>query len=140
VPTSGQKLRSARKRSGLTQAQLAEQAGVNRTTLSTWENDANPPQAAEAVRLARACGTTVEAIWGDGVQLPTVPGELSQLWTQLPSDDRARVLDYARRLNQGPGLVSRAADKGPKYEAGRDLEHKSHDKRKHHRKNKDSKA
>ena len=57
------RLREERLRRGLTQAQLAESIGVSRKTINTVENGIFVPSTVLALRLARALGTTVEALF-----------------------------------------------------------------------------
>ncbi|BCW89791.1 hypothetical protein sos41_29580 [Alphaproteobacteria bacterium SO-S41] len=59
-------MRDARTAVGLTQAQLAEKIGVSRKTINTVENGVFIPSTVLALKLARALGTTVEALF----QLP----------------------------------------------------------------------
>ena len=56
-------LREARTAAGLTQAQLAEKIGVSRKTINTVENGVFIPSTVLALKLARALGTTVEALF-----------------------------------------------------------------------------
>ena len=56
-------LREERIRRGLTQAQLAESIGVSRKTINTVENGIFVPSTVLALRLAKALGTTVEALF-----------------------------------------------------------------------------
>ena len=60
------RLREERARLNLTQADLAMMASVSRKTINTVENGIFIPSTDLALRLARALGTTVEAIF----QLP----------------------------------------------------------------------
>jgi putative transcriptional regulator len=60
------RLREERARLNLTQADLATMASVSRKTINTVENGVFIPSTDLALRLARALGTTVEAIF----QLP----------------------------------------------------------------------
>jgi len=60
------RLREERARLSLTQADLATMAKVSRKTINTVENGIFIPSTDLALRLARALGTTVEAIF----QLP----------------------------------------------------------------------
>lgn len=53
-------IRSAR---GLTQAALADQAGVSRKTINTVENGVFVPSVLLALKLAQVLGTTVEALF-----------------------------------------------------------------------------
>jgi putative transcriptional regulator len=59
-------LRQARAERGWTQAELAERVGVSRKTINTVENGVFIPSTTLALKLARAMGTTVEALF----QLP----------------------------------------------------------------------
>ena len=60
------RLREERSRLGLTQADLATWVGVSRKTINTVENGVFIPSTVLALRLARALGTSVEALF----QLP----------------------------------------------------------------------
>jgi putative transcriptional regulator len=59
-------LRDARALRGLTQADLATMVGVSRKTINTVENGIFVPSTVLSLRLARALGTSVEALF----QLP----------------------------------------------------------------------
>jgi putative transcriptional regulator len=57
------RLRHLRAERNLTQAALAEQVGVSRKTINTVENGVFVPSALLALKLARALGCPVEAIF-----------------------------------------------------------------------------
>lgn len=57
------RLRELRAERDLTQAALAERVGVSRKTINTVENGIFVPSAALALKLARALGCPVEAIF-----------------------------------------------------------------------------
>lgn len=59
----GSRLKTVRTGAGLTQAELAERAGVSRKTINTVENGVFIPSTLLALSLARALGTTVEALF-----------------------------------------------------------------------------
>uniref|UniRef100_B0SZF3 Transcriptional regulator, XRE family n=1 Tax=Caulobacter sp. (strain K31) TaxID=366602 RepID=B0SZF3_CAUSK len=59
-------LKAARTEAGLTQADLAELVGVTRKTINTVENGVFVPSTVLSLKLARALGTSVEALF----QLP----------------------------------------------------------------------
>lgn len=59
-------LRERREAAGLSQADLAERAGVSRATVGAVEQGRQIPAADAAVRIARALGTTVEALFAPG--------------------------------------------------------------------------
>ena len=56
-------LREERDRLGLTQAELAERVGVSRKTINTVENGVFVPSTLLALKLARALGKPVEALF-----------------------------------------------------------------------------
>ena len=57
------RLRDLRTERDLTQAALAEKVGVSRKTINTVENGNFVPSALRALKLARALGCPVEAIF-----------------------------------------------------------------------------
>ncbi len=57
------RLKEVRYRLGLTQAELAERVGVTRKTVNTVENGVFVPSALLALKLARALGEPVEALF-----------------------------------------------------------------------------
>ena len=57
------RLRELRAERDLTQAALAERVSVSRKTINTVENGIFIPSTVLALRLARALGTSVEAIF-----------------------------------------------------------------------------
>jgi putative transcriptional regulator len=59
----GNRLRDLRAEHDLTQAALAERVGVSRKTINTVENGVFVPSALLALKLARALGCPVEAIF-----------------------------------------------------------------------------
>jgi len=50
------RLVEARRATGKTQEQIADDVGVDRTTLGKWERDESTPQPAQRARFARALG------------------------------------------------------------------------------------
>lgn len=59
----GNRLKEWRAKKELTQAELAELAGVSRKTINTVENGVFVPSVLLALVLARELGTTVEALF-----------------------------------------------------------------------------
>ena len=57
------RLKAARTAAGLTQAELADLAGVSRKTINTVENGVFTPSTLLALKLAQALHTTVEALF-----------------------------------------------------------------------------
>jgi transcriptional regulator with XRE-family HTH domain len=54
--TSGELMRTARKRAALSQAQLAERLSIPRSQIARWEADAYEPGLSTLRRVLRACG------------------------------------------------------------------------------------
>ncbi|QDI68794.1 transcriptional regulator [Streptomyces calvus] len=59
---SGQKLKQARIKRGLTQAEVAARVGVSPVYISQWENDRHAPNGVHAVLLLRALGCELEEV------------------------------------------------------------------------------
>lgn len=62
-PRLGVRLKEVRTAAALTQAGLAEKAGVSRKTINTVENGVFTPSTIVALELARALETTVEELF-----------------------------------------------------------------------------
>ena len=62
-PRLASRLKEARTAAGLTQAELAERAGVSRKTVNTVENGIFIPSTVLALGLARALGVRVEDLF-----------------------------------------------------------------------------
>ena len=60
--SSGEMLRSARQRAGLTQTELARRAGVVQSMVSAYENDRREPVYSTLMRLLRAAGYSLELV------------------------------------------------------------------------------
>lgn len=59
----GSRLKTVRTEAGLTQAELADRAGVSRKTVNTVENGVFVPSTVLALSLARALGVRVEDLF-----------------------------------------------------------------------------
>ena len=57
------RLKAAREKSGKTQAQVAKEAGITEVAYQRYEYDKVEPGVRTAIRIARALGTTVEALF-----------------------------------------------------------------------------
>lgn len=62
-PRLASRLKEVRTAAGLTQVELAALAGVSRKTVNTVENGVFVPSTILALSLAKALGTTVEALF-----------------------------------------------------------------------------
>jgi DNA-binding XRE family transcriptional regulator len=66
----GARLRAARERCGLSQAELAQRAGVSRQLIVTCEQGRHAPAVDAALRLARCLGRPVEDLFAPAVEIP----------------------------------------------------------------------
>lgn len=56
-------IKAAREKSGKTQAQVASEVGVSDRAYLYWEKGQKKPRVDVAIRIAKALGTTVEALF-----------------------------------------------------------------------------
>jgi len=75
--TTGQRIKAARKRAGLTQKELGERLGITYQTVAQWENDLRNPKYDTLERLADALDVPLEVLLGigDSVRTELVPEE-----------------------------------------------------------------
>lgn len=64
--TLGEKIRSARKSTGLTQEQLAEKLSVSRQAVTKWEANKGMPDVENLKQLSRLLGVSVDYLLSDG--------------------------------------------------------------------------
>jgi putative transcriptional regulator len=62
----GQRVAQARRRTGLSQQQLADVLGVNRVSLARLEGGTRSPSMRLALRIAEVLGESVESLFGGG--------------------------------------------------------------------------
>lgn len=90
-------LREARRRAGLSQADLARRAGTSQPTVSAYERGHKDPSAATLARLLAVTGTTLT-----GVEGPATVREFLRQGGGLPGGFRpARLVDVAERVRGG---------------------------------------
>ena len=63
--TLGQRLQKARKETGLSQEELAEQLGVSRQAVSKWENDNGYPEMEKMIRLSQIYQVSLDYLVGN---------------------------------------------------------------------------
>ena len=74
----GTKLKSARKKCGLTQEKAAEAVGVSRQTISNWENDKSYPDINSLVLLSSLFGISLDVL---------VKGDLKEMEKMIREED-----------------------------------------------------
>lgn len=111
--TLGQRLQRLRAAAGMTQAALAEQAGVPASSLRNWEVDHREPGFRAVCQLAKALGVTVEVL-GDTVPVdeagrtaraagPTKRAEVPELPVVKPTKPKGRkLLQYEPKPEVAP--------------------------------------
>ena len=78
---SGNRVRQRRIQLGMTQAELAERAGISRTTITAIEGNQLFTSVASALALSEAMETTVEALFGRGDDT-----ESTEVWAWKPAN------------------------------------------------------
>lgn len=63
--TTGQRIRAARKKAGMTQAELAKRLGISYVGISQWENDIRNPKYETLLRIAKALNVEVDTLYTD---------------------------------------------------------------------------
>ena len=69
------KIKEARQLAGITQKELAKTIGVSAGTLSDYENGNHDPKSDSLVRIADACGVTVDYLLGREKEKSPTPSE-----------------------------------------------------------------
>src|SRR5215469_18427609 len=86
-PRIGTRIRRARERKRLSQADLAGRLGVSRSAVNAWENDRAWPQNSIGA-LEEILGITLD----EPEQAPRLPGTLDEDVARLPLDDETKEL------------------------------------------------
>ena len=63
--TTGQLIKAARKKAGVTQGELGKKIGVSGSSLAQWENDLRNPKLDTLQRIASALGVPVQELISD---------------------------------------------------------------------------
>ena len=101
-------IREARKRAGLTQAELARRAGVPQSTIGRIECGARAPSTALAERLIRAAGFELRV--GLGEPDPDTDSLFERTLRRTPRQRLADAIRAARFALRGRRAVRRAGD------------------------------
>ena len=95
MATSGSIIREARLRAGMSQIELGEASGRDRTQIARWERDAVQPSFETLLAIVRACGFDISV---DLIAYHPPPATAVKELYQLTPQQR---LD--RMLERGPG-------------------------------------
>ncbi|OJY17173.1 MAG: hypothetical protein BGO98_13600 [Myxococcales bacterium 68-20] len=110
----GPRLRQARIDAGLTQAELAERAGVADATLSRIERNRLVPSIELTTRIAAALGLSVDALLSGPTASLTKPRGLRRSETRLLATVRDLDESVVDDINRGLRLIMAAARRAAK--------------------------
>ena len=114
--TTGQLIKAARKKAGMTQKELGQRIGTTYQTLAQWENDLRNPKFETLQRIANALGVPVQELiadWsavdkeefkrvfihGEGLE---PPARIAVALERLNATGAGKVADYAEDLTHVP--------------------------------------
>ncbi len=80
----GERLQETRKRSGLTQEELAERLQVSRQAVSKWESGRGYPELEKLLYVCRCCGTTMDELFADELPRRDAPRQAAVEEAPLP--------------------------------------------------------
>lgn len=104
--TTGELIKAARKKAGLTQAQLAEKLGISYVGVSQWENDLRNPKLDTLQRIASALGVPVQELISD--------------WEAVDKEEFKRVFIYGEGIKDRiDAALDRLNDEGQEKAAER---------------------
>ena len=101
-------VREARRRAGLTQAELAERAGVPKSTVGRIESGARTPSTVMVERLVRASGLSVSVSLSDPD--PGTDSMFERTLRRSPAERFADATRVARFVLRGRRQVAAASD------------------------------
>lgn len=91
----GDLIREARRRAGLTQAELAAQAGTSQSGVARWESGRTAVSLDDVLRLVRLCGFDLEL-----VLLPRDESDMAQAARLVDLSGQERMDRHARLTRQ----------------------------------------
>lgn len=113
----GHRLKSARERVGLSQAELAERVGMSQQGVADIETKGGRPR--KLIEIARACGVTPEWLLGEtqdrGGEIPSEGGRTRQVRQASPSSSSRKTLpeyDIRAGASYGGGMDDQAWQNG----------------------------
>lgn len=96
-PDIGRSIRMLRASEGMTQGELEEKTGVNRSSLSAYETGRRRPRAATVARIAAVAGSPPQ-------EVPGVVAVADSLAERVRALAEAALAEVAARLAGGPPL------------------------------------
>ena len=117
--TTGERIKAARKRAGLTQKEIADRLGISSSSIAQWETGTRKPKAETLQRLADALGVSMLDLderfaWQPDREISiTVPQEedlreeVKALAYSLNQRGLSKTRDYMHDLIQNPENTQR---------------------------------
>jgi transcriptional regulator with XRE-family HTH domain len=96
--TSGELIRSARLRAGLSQGELAERLGLPVSSIGRWETDTVEPGYSTLRRILQACGFDLPAVLEPYEPNRELDAQIEQVRRLTPQERLAKMLASGRRL------------------------------------------
>ena len=96
--TLGEKLKSARKRAGLTQEQLAEKLFVSRQAITKWEADKGMPDIENLKQLSKLLDSSIDYLLDSGESI-----DLSVMREEINLDDYSYTRKFKGRWSKKAG-------------------------------------
>jgi len=93
--TSGQLIREARLRAGITQQELADRLSRTLSQVNRWENDGAEPGLTALLRILRACGFDLALELVPFTEDPALAADIQKRLLLTPSE---RMLDLLNRI------------------------------------------
>ena len=81
----GERLQEARKRSGFTQEEFAEQLQVSRQAVSKWESGRGYPEMEKLIYICHRCGVTMDELFADELPKRDAPRKTEEAPLPRPS-------------------------------------------------------
>lgn len=99
-------LRAARERRGLTQQQVADLMGIDKSTYCGYETEKRQPDVQKLKKLSKILGVSGDELLETGYEIRPTPvsesgpsdKELISLWSSLTPEEILRVKDFALGL------------------------------------------
>lgn len=104
--TTGQLIKAARKKAGMTQEELGKKIGVSGSSMAQWENDLRNPKLDTLQRIASALGVPVQDLISD--------------WEAVDKEEFKRVFIYGEGIKDRiDAALDRLNDEGQEKAAER---------------------
>ena len=91
--STGELIRSARLRAGLSQAELAEQLGLAASSIARWETDTVEPGFSTLRRVLQACGFDIPPVLVPFERDPERDARVQEMRQMTPQERLARLVE-----------------------------------------------